>query len=124
MGDSLRARDGRLGERLARWFLERRGYRLREPNARVGRYEIDLVMQKGDLLVFVEVKWRSAGSWGAAASALGAAQRRRLAAAASAYAARHRAHRIRLDVVAIDDAPDRMTITHVPDAFGEGGGRR
>src|SRR5262245_48726882 len=100
-----RAANGELGERLARWFLERRGFRLRESRARLGRFEIDLVMTRGDDLVFVEVKWRSEGSWTRAKASLGAAQRRRLAEAANAYASRLSGRgRVRFDVIAIDES--------------------
>jgi len=117
-----RARDGELGERLARWFLERRGYRHRESRVRIGHFEIDLVMTRGEELIFVEVKWRGPGSWSSAASSLGAPQRRRLAEAASAYASRHAsAGCVRFDVIAIDESKERLVLEHFPDALGGSG---
>jgi len=44
------------GERLALDYLERFGYQLVEQNYRIGRGEIDLMVIKEWLLVFVEVK--------------------------------------------------------------------
>jgi putative endonuclease len=113
---------GQLGERLAEWFLTRRGYRIREKNARVGRFEIDLVMDWGRWIVFVEVKARGQGSWAGAASVLASSQRRRLAAAAQGYADRVGGDRpVRFDVLTIDETPDRLVIEHWPDALGAGG---
>jgi putative endonuclease len=44
------------GERLALRHYRLRGYRLLEANARVGRYELDLVLRRGGRLVVAEVK--------------------------------------------------------------------
>jgi putative endonuclease len=58
---------GRLGEEVAALLLASRGYRLVARNLRVGRCEIDLVLERGTLLVAVEVKWRHTGTDPAAA---------------------------------------------------------
>ena len=49
---------GDLGERLAAQYLRRRGYRILHRNLELGRYEIDLVVQRNDDVAFVEVKTR------------------------------------------------------------------
>jgi putative endonuclease len=124
-GKDSRQDSGRFGERLAAWFLERRGYRVRERNARVGRFEVDLVVERGAWLVFVEVKRRGGSAWTPAASVLGAAQRRRLAAAAEGYAAhQRRARPVRFDVVTVDEDERRLVVEHHPDCFGAGGALR
>lgn len=112
---------GARGERLAEWFLVRRGYRTLERNARVGRFEVDLVVERGALVVFVEVKTRGAASWGGASRALGSAQRVRLAAAATAHAARFPNRDIRFDVVTVEESEERLVVEHLRDAFGAGG---
>ena len=117
---SARAR-GTAGERLAEWFLVRRGYRTLERNARVGRYEVDLVMEIRDLVVLVEVKTRGDTSWGGALRSLSAAQRARLAQAAEAYAGRFPGRDIRCDVITVEEGADRLTIEHLRDAFGAHG---
>lgn len=125
MEEDRRQRSGRLGERLAAWFLERRGWRVRERNLRLGRFEVDLVVERGGWLVFVEVKRRGGSAWAGAEQALAAAQRRRLAAAAEAYAGRERpAGRVRFDVVTVDEDERRLTVEHFPDAFGGDGDLR
>jgi len=112
---------GTAGERLAEWFLERRGYRTLERNACVRRFEVDLVMEKGECVVLVEVKTRGVSSWGGAAGALGGAQRGRLAQAAEAFASRFPGRALRFDVVTVEEGPDRLAIEHLRDAFGAGG---
>ena len=55
---------GAEAERLACAFLERRGLRLIEKNYRCRRGEIDLIMQDGRQLVFVEVRYRQSTAYG------------------------------------------------------------
>ena len=53
---------GEWGEEIALQFLQKCGYRCLDQRFRRPGGEIDLVMRRGDLLVFVEVKNRGAGS--------------------------------------------------------------
>ncbi|MGI9551015.1 MAG: YraN family protein [Aurantibacter sp.] len=50
---------GSIGEGLAVNYLEQQGYQVLEKNYRRGRGEIDVIVIKEDLLVFVEVKTKS-----------------------------------------------------------------
>lgn len=121
-----RRRSGSRGEKLAAWFLEQRGYQIAERNLRLGRFEVDLVVARAGKLVFVEVKTRSGTAWEMAGASLRAAQRQRLAAAASAYAARaeRRYRGFRFDVVTIDEDEQSLVIEHHRDAIGAGGEQR
>ena len=49
---------GRQGENLVVRRLRRRGYRIVGRNVQLGRYEIDIIVTKGDTTAFVEVKTR------------------------------------------------------------------
>ncbi len=49
---------GILGEKIARKFLEKQGYKFVTKNWRVKSGELDLIMREGELFVFVEVKTR------------------------------------------------------------------
>ena len=49
---------GREGERLARQYLERKGYIYLTSNFKRAHGEIDLIMKDGSTLVFIEVKTR------------------------------------------------------------------
>src|SRR5262249_58703558 len=64
-GRVLSARGGvNRGERRALRHYRLRGYRLLEANARVGRYELDLVLRRGRTVVVVEVKEKSGEAFG------------------------------------------------------------
>ena len=52
------------GERVALRHYRLRGYRLLAANARVGRYELDLVLRRGDRVLIVEVKEKGGAAFG------------------------------------------------------------
>ncbi len=60
-----RKRLGEWGEAEARRYLETMGYVFVDRNYRAQEGEIDLVMQDGDIVVFVEVKTRTSNKFGA-----------------------------------------------------------
>ncbi len=97
---------GRWGEDLAARELRRRGYRVLERNQRVGRGEVDLVARQGSTVVIVEVKTRRTGTFGGAREAISTAKARRLVSLGHRYAQTAGAPDWRIDVVAIDIAPD------------------
>lgn len=101
-----RAALGRWGEDLAARELRRRGYEVLERNQRVGRGEVDLVARQGETVVLVEVKTRRAGAFGEARDAISTAKARRLVALGQRHAQSAGATDWRIDVVAIDVAPD------------------
>lgn len=70
-------------------FLQRRGLRLLQRNYRCRFGEIDLVMQDGEAIVFVEVKQRSNGKFGGAAASISSHKRHRLVLAARHFLAEH-----------------------------------
>lgn len=83
-------------------------------NFRARGGEIDLVMEHGEEIVFVEVRQRSDARFGSAAESITAAKRRRLISAARQYLQRHGDCACRFDVVAIDAAGD---VQWLPNAF-------
>ena len=77
------------GERRALRHYRLRGYRLLAANARVGRYELDLVLRRGGRLVVAEVKEKSGGSFGDPLEMIDGEKRRRVRSAAAAWIASH-----------------------------------
>ena len=55
---------GREGERRAAEYLEKKGFLVVDRNWRKRWGEIDLVVEKDGVLVFVEVKMKTGGGWG------------------------------------------------------------
>ncbi|MBK5921404.1 hypothetical protein CCR80_10225 [Rhodothalassium salexigens] len=76
---------GRRAERWAAWWLRLKGYRLVERRFRTPVGEVDLIVAKGPVLAFVEVKHRRALAH--LPDSLNARQRDRVARAALAYMA-------------------------------------
>lgn len=111
---------GASWERLAQRDLERAGLRLRASNVRYRFGEIDLVMDDGDVLAFVEVRYRRGHGFGDGADSVDARKRARLVRAASAYlAANPRLARrpCRFDVVSMSGSEDQPRIEWIRDAF-------
>ena len=76
---------GQSGESRAAAFLQTHGLKLLTRNWRCRFGEIDLVMQDGATLVFVEVRLRSHSDFGGAAASVTLAKQRKLLAAARQY---------------------------------------
>ncbi len=119
-------RRGRAGESIAALFLEARGYTILARNLRVGRRELDLVAERGRLLLAVEVKWRPAGdAFGGAGEAWRPAQRSRAAAAWLAVRATfpHGETRPwRFDLVTIEEEAHGLRLEHRRGAWSPAGG--
>lgn len=113
---------GAWAEELALRFLLDRGLALVTRNYRSRRGEIDLVMREGEALVFVEVRYRRNGAFGAGAETVDWRKRSRLAASAAHFLHTHPgASRLpcRFDVVSVDGADP--AVQWVRAAFEPGG---
>ena len=95
---------GKLGEKAARKFLKKWGYRIRETGFRCPRGEIDIIAQQKDCLVFVEVRSKSSPDFGTPEESLTQAKKKRLIASALIYTSTHQnlPSLWRIDVVAIE----------------------
>jgi putative endonuclease len=76
---------GSEAERVARTFLEQQGLTFILQNYRCRTGEVDLVMQDGDELVFVEVKYRSRSHYGSAIEFFHAKKKRKFESAVMYY---------------------------------------
>jgi putative endonuclease len=95
---------GKLGEKTAQKFLKKRGYRIRETGFRCRHGEIDIIAQKKDCLVFVEVRTKSNLDFGTPEESITQAKKERLIASALTYTTTHQnlPALSRIDVVAIE----------------------
>jgi putative endonuclease len=128
-GSSL-ARDGhtllgRSGEAAAAAYLRRKLYTIVETNYRTRYGEIDIIVRRGSITAFVEVKTRREETFGKPFEAVGPRKQEQLRRMASAWLALHhtdpvvREATFRFDVVSIvmDEAGRISELQHMKDAF-------
>jgi putative endonuclease len=93
---------GKRGECLARQYLSAKGWKILTSNYRYKRGELDIVGLDGEVLVFVEVKYRSTIKYGYPESFVDYAKEQMLLATAQQYVFEQDWHGlIRFDVIAI-----------------------
>ena len=104
---------GRVGENSAALVLEEAGWTILCRNARVGRDEIDIIAERGDVLCFAEVKTRrqypdhAEGEGYSPADAVDARKRESMIRAAEGWLAAHPTEKSpRLDVIEVFVNPD------------------
>jgi len=114
---------GKLGEKAARKFLKKRGYRIRETSFRCPHGEIDIIAQKKEWLVFVEVRTKSNLDFGTPEESITQTKKERLIASALTYNSTHQdiPPLWRIDVVAIelDDKGKTKRIELIENAIGQ-----
>jgi putative endonuclease len=87
---------------------------------RFGRHDVDLIVRRGSLVAFVEVKTRQTRERGAPSEAVGWQKRRALARAAEVWRLRfgRRGDQYRFDVLSVViGARRRVTVDHIQDAW-------
>ena len=105
-------------EDLAVDFLKRKGHRLIERNCRFSGYEIDIITEDEEFIVFVEVKTRSSSEWGNPEDAIGKSRMRRMINGANNYLKLNCIDKpARFDVVAIIMCSGKKEIEYFEDAF-------
>lgn len=120
---SRRQQLGALGERLAAAHLEAKGYRIRERNFRVREGEVDIVAERGGVLVFVEVRTRRGDAMGTPAESITVRKRQRLLAVAKAYGQERPSlpRQWRLDVIAVQFSTEGLLqgVEHLENAIDD-----
>jgi len=107
---------GDQAEQTAERHLQRQGLKTLCRNYHCKAGEIDIVMQQGEVIVFVEVRYRRQSRHGSAAESVTRNKQQKLLRAASHYLTRHALHHrpCRFDVVAINGD---QGIDWIADAF-------
>lgn len=95
---------GNRGEGLAAQRLESLGYTIRERNWRCPVGELDIVAEKDDVLIFVEVRTRHGDRFGTPEESINKRKQAKLLETALTYLEEHHAEdrNWRIDVVAIE----------------------
>ncbi|MDX9857724.1 MAG: YraN family protein [candidate division Zixibacteria bacterium] len=112
---SRQQRVGRRYEDQAAAFYQRQGFAIVARNWRSGHKEIDLIVRRAELLVFVEVKASMSQEFGHPAARIDATKMKNLSSAAQAYMVEEGIDTCdcRFDVVTFFEG----RLEHYPDAF-------
>jgi putative endonuclease len=118
MKKSANKKKGDWGEKLAAAYLTEKGYQVIKKQWHYSKYEIDLIMQRQNTMVFVEVKTRFSKEYGEPWCAVNHSKQRKICRSADYYL---RLFSIdaepRFDIISIIHAEGTTEITHIEQAF-------
>ncbi|MBC6109031.1 YraN family protein [Pedobacter fastidiosus] len=110
---------GKEGEQIAKQHLEDNGYEVLDENWVYGKAEIDLIVYKDGIMIFVEVKTRSSVAFGEPEDFVREAKQKQMELAATEYIdIMNHQNDIRFDIIAITFTKNKnYTLNHIEDAF-------
>lgn len=111
---------GNQSEQQAYAYLSRQGLKLITRNHHCRHGEIDLVMQDGQTLVFVEVRSRSSAQFGSAIASISSSKQKKIIAAAQHFLMTHPIHQqqaCRFDVIGMDASKKPSNLQWIKNAF-------
>jgi putative endonuclease len=110
---------GVLGERYAERWLVERGWRVLARRFRSGHRDLDLVVRRGGVVVFVEVKTRRGVGFGEPVEAVDWRKRRELIRSARVWVSLYGGDEevYRFDVIGVLIEGSRVRVRHVENAF-------
>jgi len=110
---------GKLGERIAERWLAERGWRVLAKRYRSGHRDLDLIVERGGAVVFVEVKTRRGTEFGHPIEAVNWRKQRELVRSARVWIARFGTseHTYRFDVVGVLINGEEAHVRHIENAF-------
>ncbi|MGA1861650.1 YraN family protein [Deferribacter thermophilus] len=106
---------GKFGENKAAKYLEKQGYQILEKNFKSKYGEIDIIAQKDNQIIFIEVKTRNNKKFGAGFEAVDNRKIEKIIKTANFFITKNNFldKLIRFDVISID----KEKITHIENAF-------
>ncbi len=109
---------GKAGEEVAQAYLAEKGYKLLAINWHFHHKEIDIIAQKDEVLVFVEVKTRSTLAFELPKEAVTLKKQRHLVSAADAYIRQFDIDLpSRFDIISVLNGEPPRVLEHMQDAF-------
>ena len=109
---------GKVGEKLATEHLINLGYEILNINWRARRYEVDIIAQKDNILVFCEVKYRSYNTFGEPESFVNKLKQQNIIKAAALYVGRIQwKEESRFDIVSVLKEGEVIKINHIENAY-------
>ncbi len=112
---------GKAAENIAYDFLRQKLYLIHARNWKHGRNEIDIIAEKDNTLIIVEVKARKSNFFEEPQNAVDRKKQQRTVLAADAYIQeRELGLPVRYDIIAITGTVTNHKINHIEDAFVPG----
>lgn len=112
---------GKEGEEIATAHLVKEGYKIRARNYRSGRAEIDIIAEKDNLLIVVEVKTRETDKYGNPEESVGTGKITMLAHGIEDYMLDNDLDQnVRYDIISIIKNQYKTDVHHLVDAFWPG----
>ena len=110
---------GKTGEDIAKQYLEASGYEVLDENWTFGKAEVDLIVYKNGIMVFVEVKTRTSVAFGQPEEFVHKAKQKQMELASAEYIAlMNHQNDIRFDIIAITFTKNKnYNLNHIEDAF-------
>lgn len=110
---------GKIAEDLAAEYLQKNGYKVVKRNFRFQKAEIDIIAEKENLIIIVEVKARSTDAFILPQEAVTKAKIRSVVSAANHYLEEfNRNNEVRFDIISVlSDERKNLIIEHITDAF-------
>jgi len=96
---------GKWGEDVSSEYLMQNGYEIFKRNVRTPYGEIDIIANKGEITIFVEVKTRTSNKMGLPEESITAKKREHMIACAEHYAMENEIDRWQIDVISIEGKP-------------------
>lgn len=110
--------NGKKSEILAEKYLLKKDYKIHFKNKRVGRYEVDLVCQDKDVIVFVEVKSLASNRIKNPYDAVTQSKQMRIIKVADTILKKHfSVNEARFDIISIIIKNGRPQFEHLKNAF-------
>lgn len=110
---------GNCGEDIACSFMLRHGYAILDRNWRFKHLELDIVCEKDNQIIFVEVKTRRTNRLGGPSGAISPQKKEKLLIAAQAWLQAHDAWQkpCRIDIICLVGEHDHFKLEHYANAF-------
>jgi len=109
---------GKNGEKLAIQFLKNKGFNIITKNYYTKFGEIDIIAEKKELLVFIEVKTRHTNKFGEPQEAITKTKKHKIHLSIKTYLSKNKVNKqIRFDVIGIKIKKNKAYIKHIKDIY-------
>ncbi|GAB2191318.1 YraN family protein [Sessilibacter sp. MAH2] len=118
--DAINVTDGKSAEQFAEAYLIQNGLKYLARNYACRGGEIDLILEKSNCLLFVEVKFRSRSDYGYAQEMVSLSKQKKIIRAAQYFLIEHPKYKnydCRFDVIALQKTAAKIEVNWIKNAF-------